>query len=74
MNLSDFRIVICYSFSGDFEDYKIFSNIKAANEFRDLYNEKYGPEYYANVDPLQVYDTVMEEKKKIGKVFFMSDV
>lgn len=39
MNLSDFRIAICYSSLGYYEDYKIFSNPEAANEFRDFYKK-----------------------------------
>lgn len=73
MDLSNFRLVTCYDFSGALVDYRVFSNPEAAEKFRNLYNEKY-ENHSAYVNPLRVYDSVMEEQQKPANVLFMSDV
>lgn len=73
MDLSNFRLVTCYDFSGTLVDYRVFSNPQAAEKFSKLYNEKY-EDSSSYVNPLIVYDSVMEEQQKPANVLFMSDV
>lgn len=73
MDLSNFRVVTCYDYTGNLEDYKVFSNTEAAEKFSQLYNEKYH-QCSSYVNPLKVYDSVVEEQQKPVNVLFMSDV
>jgi hypothetical protein len=75
MNLSNFRVVQMHNFVGELIGYKVFSNAKAAEKFRKLYNEKYR-DYCACIKPLTVYYTVEEQPKYEFnmKMLFMSDV
>lgn len=73
MDLSNFRCVTCYDYTGSLEDCKVFSNPEAAEKFSKLYNEKYA-QCSSYVNPLTVYDSVLEEQQKSPNVLFMSDV